>query len=154
MNQVNIRIRLNPQQLNFPLPTMYARQLHSFVAAVENIPDDVTAVYVSVFTPGGTRYDVPVARRPNSAAGVAYLLPTLFPAVGSAKYEVRASDSSGFETALGSGAVDVAAFSTPMTPTPPDVPVLIQQIPDAQGRLHSIRAVPDGEGGYTTIVED
>lgn len=154
MNQTNLTIRLNPQRLNFPLPTMYARQLHSFVAAVEGIPDDVTALFISVFTPQGTRYDVPISRRPNSAAGVAYLLPTVFPAVGGAKYEVRATDAQGYETALGVGVVEVDEFSTAATPADPTASVVIQQIPDAEGRLHNIRAVPDGAGGYTTIVED
>ena len=154
MNLVNARIRLNPQQLNFPLPTMYARQLHSFVAAVENIPDDVAQIIVSVFKVDGvSRFDVPVSRRPNSASGVVHFLPTMFPDKGSTRYEVRASDARGYETALGSGLVDVAEFSPAVAPIEPGVPVVLQTILDASGAAHTISAVPDGEGGFTSIID-
>ena len=154
MNQVNLVARLEPRRLNVQLPTMHARQLHSFALTITNIPDDVTAVFVAVYTPQGTRYDIPGSRRPNTPSGVAYLLPTVFPETGSATYEVSATDAQGYETALGAGTVEIGEFSSARTPVPPDVPVAIQQIPDAAGRMHTIKAVPDGEGGYTTIVED
>ena len=154
MNLVNARIRLNPQQLNFPLPTMYARQLHSFVAAVENIPDDVTLVVVSVFKVDGvSRFDAPVSRRPNSASGVVYFLPTIFPEVGASRYEVRATDAYGHETALGGGLVEVAPFSPATERLEPGVPVVLQTILDASGAAHTISAVPDGEGGFTSIID-
>lgn len=154
MNQVNLRIRLDPERMNFPLPTMHARLLHSFVAEVENIPDDVTTLILSVFrTDGVSRFDVPVSRRPNSTSGVVHLLPTVFPDKGSSRYEVRATDARGYETALGEGLVEIAGFSSALEPITPGVPVRLQSIADATGALHVIAAVPDGEGGYTTILD-
>lgn len=154
MNQVNLKIRLDPERMNFPLPTMYARLLHSFVVEIENIPDDVTQVVVSVFkTDGVSRFDVPVSRKPGTTSGVAYLLPTVFPDKGSSFYEVRATDARGNETAFGGGLVNVSGFSPAIEPVPPDTPRVIHSIADASGALHQIVAVPDGEGGYTTIID-
>lgn len=154
MNQVNLRIRLDPERMNFPLPTMHARLLHSFVAEIDNIPDDVTQVVMSVFkTDGVSRFDVPVSRRPNSTSGVVYLLPTIYPDTGSSCYEVRAIDARGNETALGEGLVEIAGFSAAISPIEPGKPMTIHAIADASGALHTIAAVPDGEGGYTTILD-
>jgi len=154
MNLTNLTIRLNPRKLNSQLPTIEARALHSFVVAVVNIPDDVTGVVLSVFkTDGVSRFDTPVSRRPGHPGGICHLLPTVFPEVGTSRYEVRATDSRGYETALGEGTVEIGAFSDALTPIDPGEPVAIHSIADASGALHTIRAVPDGMGGYTTIVE-
>lgn len=112
MNQVNAIIRLNPKRLNFPLATLYPLLLHSHVVQIDNIPDDVTSVMLTVFKVNDSAYfNIPVARRPGTSTGYAYILPTCFPAIGSTKYEVHAYDSRGYATGLGAGLVAIGDFS-------------------------------------------
>ena len=153
MNQYNAIVKLCPYRLNFPLVTFHARLLRSFVVLFKNIPDDVTSVSVRVFTVGkGAFFDIPVGRRPDGT-GVAYIIGTAFPSVGSSEYEVSGFDAKGNATALGTGLIEIEHFSYAGTPIQPGVPVVLDRIKDADGNYHTIKAVPDGDGGYTTIID-
>lgn len=153
MNQVNANLILAPTRLNRPLPTLYAKQLRSFVVALSNIPDDVTSVVIRVFKLNRAAFfDVPCGRKPDGTA-VCYIIGTCFPAAGSSDYEVSGFDAKGNPTALGGGYVLIEPFSASGYPIDPGVPVVLDTIKDANGNGHTIKAVSDGEGGYTTIID-
>lgn len=153
MNQVNAIVNLAPTRLNRPLETWRPRQLHSFVAEFRNIPDDVTSVVVRVFKPTGGYYDIPVSRKGDTDTGLAYVVGTCFTDIGGSRYEVHAYDARGNMTALGEGLVSVDYFTASASPLVPGQPVPVMQITDKTGALHTISAVPDGEGGFTTIID-
>jgi len=154
MNQINANLILAPTRLNRPLPTLYARVLHSFVCSLSNIPDDVYSVVVRVFKTNGTEYfDVPCGRS-RGGVSTATLAPGCFPTVGSSHYEIHGYDAQGNATALGMGYILIESFSTTAQPIDPGQTVPLYQVPDSSGVMHTIKAVPDGEGGYTTIIED
>ena len=153
MEQTNARITLDVARLNRPLATMYPRRLHSFVAQFKGIPEDCTSVICRVFkTDGVSHFDIPVAIG-GDGAGTAYIIGTCFPEMGAAKYEVHAYDYNGNMTALGSGTIAIAPFSQTGAPLVPGQSVPIMQITDETGALHTISAVPDGMGGYSTIID-
>lgn len=154
MNQINANLIVAPTRLNRPLPTLYARRLRSFTAAISNIPDDVTSVSVRIFNVGAASfYDIPCGRRPDGTA-IVNIIGTCFPTAGSSSYEIHAFDALGNPTALGMGYVLVEDFSAAGTPITPGAPVVLDHIKDASGVSHTIKAVPDGAGGYTTIIDD
>ena len=154
MNLINANLILAPTRLNRPLPTLYTRRFHSFTVQLSNVPDDVTSVSFRIFTVGGGAYfDTPCGRRPDGSALV-YLIGTCFPDSGSTRYEIHGFDSHGNSTALGMGYVLVEEFSTSGDPIDPDEDVTLERIKDANGTWHTIKAVPDGAGGYTTIIAD
>jgi len=152
--QSNVTVYLNPERLDRQLATVNARQLHSVVARLVGVPTDVTSVVLRVFTPGlGSFFDVPVSMRPDGFTGICYAIGTCFPTVGTAKYEIHAFDAHGNSTALGTGKVEVKEFSASGVPIEPGAEVVLDRIKDSSGNYHTIKAVPDGAGGYTTIVD-
>lgn len=154
MQQTNAIITVNPRRLDRPLEPLHARRLHSFAAEFIGIPEDCYAVILRIFTGANSGYfDIPVGLAPDGGSS-AYLIGTCFPSVGTFRYEIHAYDASGNATALGAGDVVVDEFSASAAPIEPDEPIVVAQIPDANGVMHSITAVPDGVGGYTTIVSD
>nr|AIF26368.1 hypothetical protein [uncultured bacterium fosmid pJB16B1] len=154
-NLINQIIRVNPERLDRPLPTMHARQHHSFTVYLVGLPTDVTSVVLRAFTPGGAGYvDIPVGLRPNLTSGIAYLIGTCFQTAGSAAYEIHAYDARGNSTSLGCGKVEIDAFTVSGSPIVPGAEVVLDRIKDASGNYHTIKAVPDGNGGYTTIIDD
>lgn len=154
MDQINANLIVAPTRLNRPLPTLYARKLHSFTALITNIPDDNVSIVLRVFTINDASFfDIPCGRRPDGTAK-AYCIGTCFPSIGSSHYEIHGFDVKGNPTALGVGYVLVEDFTTSGTPLVPGQPVVLDHIKDANGTFHTIKAVPDGEGGYTTIIDD
>lgn len=151
-NQVNQVIQLSPERLDRTLATIHARQLHSFVALVVNIPTDVTSVVLRLFkTDRVSHYDIPVNRRPNGT-GLAYAIGTCFPDVGASFYEIHAYDARGNMTALGEGEVLIDRFSASGEPLTPGVSRPVMQIADATGALHTIVAVFDGDN-WTSVLD-
>ena len=154
MELYNAIIKLDTERLNFPRPTLHARQLHSFTAIIRDIPDDVTDVILRIYKiDRQAHFDIPVSRRGESAQGEAYIIGTCFPDCGTSYYEIHAYDSRGNATSLGRGGVCIDAFGGTGSPIEPGQSVPIMQITDATGALHTIRAVSDGEGGYTPIID-
>jgi len=154
MNLINLTISLRPDRLEASLPTIHARQLHSFTVGLTSVPDDVTSIVLRIFkTDLVTHFDIPVGRHPRGA-GIAYAIGTCFPDVGAAKYEIHAYDARGNMTALGAGKVEVATFSTSGAPVTPGQPVYLTEIPDANGQMHRIVAVRNALGEYTTQMEN
>lgn len=150
----NQTIEIRPDRLDVQLAKLHARQLHSFTARLVGLPTDVTGVFIRLFSAqGGGFFDVPVSLRPNGTTGICYLIGTCFPDVGEVRYEVHAFDARGNATALGAGSAAVEPFSSSGTPIEPGVPVVLDRIRDASGNWHTIKAVPDGAGGFTTIVD-
>lgn len=155
MNQVNAIVKLNVRQLNRPLITWHARQLHSFVAQIDDIPDDVTSIIARVFkTDGVSHFDIPINRRAGNSIGLAYVIGTCFLNSGEAKYEIHAYDANGNMTALGVGLIQVDPFTGTGAPIQPGQSVPVMQITDKTGALHTILAVGDGQGNFTTILDD
>lgn len=153
MEQTNAVIYLNPERLDRPLRPIFARQLHSAVLKFAGVPEDCASVVCRVFnTDGATFYDIPCAPAPDGTSR-AYIIGTCFPAVGVAKYEIHAYDAEENPTALGEGEIRVLAFSTSSEPVTPGEPVIVTRIPDANGVMHTISAVSDGAGGYTSIID-
>jgi len=152
MEQINANLILAPTRLNRPLPTLYARKFQSFTALLTNVPDDVTSVTVRIFSGAGF-FDIPASRRQDGTA-TAYIIGTCFTTNGSSKYEIHGIDAHGNPTALGMGYVYVEDFSQGGDPITPGQSVTLDRIKDANGTYHTIKAVPDGEGGYTTIIDD
>ena len=153
MEQVNARITLNLERLDRLLPPWHARALHSFVAVFSNVPEDCTSIVCRVFKVDGvSHYDIPCDECPAGAR--AYVIGTCFPDAGTAKYELHAYDAEGYMTALGEGQIFIDPFSATGAPIEPGQSVPIMQITDATGALHTISAVPDGMGGYTSIIDD
>lgn len=154
MNQINANLIVAPTRLNRPLPTLYVRKLHSFTALISNIPDDNTSVVLRIFKVGNAAFfDIPCGRKPDGSA-IAYAIGTCFPDLGSSHYEIHGFDAKGNSTALGTGYILIEDFSISGTPIQPGQDVVLDHIKDANGNLHTIKAVPDGEGGYTTIIDD
>lgn len=155
MNQVNATVDINPQRLNFPLPTLHAKQLHSFVAEIRNIPDDSTSAVLRLFrTDRQSHFEIPISRNGGgSSTGIAYIVGTCFPDAGHSFYEIHAYDAHGNCTAFGNGSLDIGTFTATGAPIEPGQSVPVMQITDAGGALHTIMAVSDGEGGFTTIID-
>lgn len=149
---VNATIRVDPRRLNFPRETLHPRQLHSFVVSFVGIPEDCSSAIIRVFkTDRQAHFDIPISVGASGAS--AYIVGTCFPDVGSSYYEIHAYDAEGNPTALGCGEILVSPFSQSASPIEPGQPVPIMQVADAMGALHTIQAVPDGMGGYTTIID-
>lgn len=153
MQQTNATVTIDPARLNRPLRPWFARVLHSFVAKFEGIPEDCYSVVCRVFkTDRLAHFDIPVGLAPDGEAD-AYVIGTCFPDVGAAFYEVHAYDASGNMTALGRGEITVESFTATGSPIVPGQSVPVMQIADSTGALHTISAVSDGEGGYTSIID-
>jgi len=151
--QINAKINLDITRLARPLPPLRPKRLHSFVAQFAGIPEDCTSPICRVFkTDLLAHYDIPIAMG-GDGIGTAYIIGTCFPAVGTALYELHAYDAHGNMTALGSGQIIIGPFTETAAPIVPGQSVPVMQIADATGALHTISAVPDGMGGYTSIID-
>lgn len=145
--QINARIKLNAERLNFPLSMLYPRTGHSFRLLVEKVPSDCTSPFVRVFRPNGSYFDIP--GNIGSSGVTFYIIGTCFPDAGSAKYEIHATDSEGNPTALGEGLLEIKLFSTTTTPVTPGTPVQVAQIPAQGGGVVQIQMVQDSVGEWT-----
>ena len=153
MEQLNATIKLDPMRLNRPLAPLHARRLHSFVARFSGIPEDCTSPICRIFkTDLLAHYDIPISLG-GDGLGICYIIGTCLPDVGRARYEIHAYDAHGNMTALGAGCVVIAPFTETGAPIVPGQSVPVMQITDASGALHTISAVPDGMGGYTSIID-
>lgn len=144
--QINARIKLNPERLNFPLSMIYARVGHSFVLLVEKVPEDCTDPFVRIFRPDGAYFDIPGNIGEDGC--LFYIIGTCFPFVGNAYYEIHATDASGNPTALGEGMLNIKPFSVSTDPMQPGAPVNVAQIPAAGGGYVQIRMVKDSAGEW------
>lgn len=153
MNQINATINIDPTRLNIPRRAVFALRYHSVTLELVKVPDDVTSIVFRVFkTDGCSYFDIPAHRRPDGTALV-YVIGTCFPDPGDVKYEIHAYDARGNMTALGFGMLKVDQFTESGRPIEPGASVPIQTIFDRSGAQHTIMAVPDGMGGYTTIID-
>ena len=144
--QMNARIKLNPERLNFPLPMIYARTGHSFRILAEKFPEDCTAPYIRVFRPDGAYFDIPGNIGEDGC--IFYIIGTCFPLVGHASYEIHATDSEGNPTAIGEGKLEIKTFSASSSPLEPGRPVNIAQIPAKGGGFVQVRMVQDETGEW------
>lgn len=153
MNQINATINIDPTRMNRPRRAVFAMRYHSVSLELKNVPDDVTSIVFRVFkTDKHSFFDIPAMRRPDGTALV-YVIGTCFPDAGDVKYELHAYDSRGNMTALGFGTVSIDQFTESGEPIAPGASVPIMTIFDEDGGQHTIKAVPDGMGGYTTIID-
>lgn len=151
--QVNATIEIDEARLNCPRRPFFARQFHSFVAAIRGIPTDCDRVMLRVFRVGEDNgfFDIPLSIGPNGA--FAYIAGLCFPDCGQAKYEVHALDAEGSQTALGVGEILIQPFSATGTPLEVGEERPVMTIQDRNGGTHTITAIWDGEN-WTSILDD
>jgi len=153
MNQVNAIVRVNVSRLNWPLQPFHARQFQSFRVKVVNVPGDVSSLRLRVFKPSGGFFELPGNVHVDGSWTI-YAIGTCFPEVGSAGYELRAEDSRGNPTALGSGTLDIGSFSAnAAASSTAGNTVVIDTVKDAAGASHTIKAVQNDDGEWTTIID-
>ena len=147
MDQINAIIHCQPGNLARPTAKLTARQGASFVLGAKNVPDDVTQVYLRIFRPDGAYYDIP--GNAHAAGRTFYAIGTCFPDVGSARWELHATDARGNPTALAFGPLEVLPFSAGGDPVTPGETVTVCQIPTADGAMVQVRMVLDETGHWT-----
>lgn len=153
MDQLNAVIRVDVSRLNFPTATIHARIGSEFVARFRGVPDDVTNAVLRVYNVGSGYNDINCHRCTNG--DIFCRIPgACFLTTGSAHYELRADAASGNGTAISVGLIEVGAFSWDGTPVPPGPPVVITKVTDLAGNAHTLRAIQDDDGNWTTILED
>lgn len=151
--QINAVVEIDTTRLNRPLRPFFARQFHSFVAEIKNIPAECDRVVCRVFRRGEGNgfFDIPVTVGPDGA--YAYIIGTCFADAGTSKYEIHAFDAEGNSTALGVGEILTLPFSASGEPLEVGAERPVMTIQDRNGGTHTITAVWDGFA-WTNILND
>lgn len=152
--QINAVVEIDETRLDRPLRPFHARQFHSFVAEIRGIPTDCDRVICRVFRNGEGNgfFDIPVTLSP--AGAFAYIIGTCFPENGKSKYEIHAFDAEGNSTAFGVGEILTLPFSASGEPLEIGEERPIMTIQDANGGTHTITAIYEGNGNWTSIIDD
>ena len=137
MEQINAFVKCDITKLNFPLRPFKAAQGHSFVAKFENVPADITGLYVRIFKENGSYYDVSGKELPDG--WIVRIPAACFAVAGEFKYEVHAFSRDDEPCAIGEGAVSVAPWSYTTDPVP-------------VGTVQDVAQIPCENGGFVQVV--
>ena len=149
MEQVNARVKIDITRLHIPLRPFYARQGHNFVVVFENIPADVTGVFVRVFKANGAYFDVTAVEH-RSGDWSARISGVCFPETGVFKFEVHGLAYDLAPGALGEGVLYVAPFSVTCAAMEPGTQQAVATIPCEGGGYVQTVMVWDG---YTWVMK-
>lgn len=152
MDQLNARINIRPDALQFPLSTVHTRLGMSAVLRLYGVPDDVTGVFVRIFKRDGAHFDIPTNLHTDGTR-CAYVIGTCFPDTGATYYEVHATDARGNATSLGRGMVWTRPHSVTGTPIAPGEAVQVAQIPAKSGGMVNVYMVQDEFGSWVYEAE-
>jgi hypothetical protein len=138
MEQINAQVKVDVTRLHFPLRPFYARQGHNFVAVFEDVPADMSGVFVRIFKANGEYFDVTAVEHLSGLWSVK-IPGGCFPEVGTFKYELHALSSDLTPAALGEGVLNVASFSVTSAAIEP-------------GTQQPVALIPCEGGGYVQTV--
>ena len=139
MEQTNAVIRCDVERLDSMLRPMNARQGHNFVVRLQNVPEDVSGVFVRLFKMDGVAYYDVTAHEHSGCGWVCRIPAACFPTAGKSRYEVHATSADGQPAAIGEGRLIVGPFSTTTTPVP-------------AGTVQEVSQVPCEGGGYVQML--
>lgn len=140
-------IKVDVDRINFPTATIHARVGHSRSFCFVGVPQDVQDLFVRIFKPDGSYFDMPANPRPGGAWDC-YVIGTCFPCVGSAHYELHGTDPMGNPTAVAYGLVNVGPFSVTTAPIEPGSVMTVERIPTRDGAMVQVLMVRDEAGAW------
>lgn len=148
---MNAKIKVQVNRLNFPLPTLFARQFSAYRATLENVPADVSGVFLRLVKADNVAFnDFPGVPLATSSSAWRVAVPAVsFLETGSFFYELHGENEDGEKVALGRGQFCVQPFSSGGVAPKPGTPVTTVKMPTKDGGWVNCYVVMDDAGEYT-----
>ena len=145
---MNAIVKVNVRRLNFPLPTLFARQFSAFRGEIANVPADLSGVFVRLFSADGASFsDFPATLSPCGDWRFSFSCVT-FPRTGCFQYELHSENEEGEKVALGRGTLEVRPFSAGGSAPSVGEPVVVAKMPTKDGKWVNCWATMDETGEY------